>query len=153
MPRLISRVMTAVLLTAALSAPVYAQGPTYTFTLTGPRNWTWTLPQNPTPTGFDLGDGLFWIDGVSIVGASTSTCDFDFYTSGSMHGCTQSSERTDLYGAVLFGGDADNPTFAPGTYSLSGDYTLTIAVPEPASFALVGAGLLAMGVVACRRRV
>lgn len=86
--RLISRVLTAVLLTAALSAPVEAQSPTYTFTLTGFGNWTWTLPQTPTPDSFEYYS--FSVYGVSVVGASAAQCDLYFYTEsfgGAFEGC------------------------------------------------------------------
>ena len=55
-----------------------------------------------------------------------------------------------FYMVVEATGDFDQDTFAPGTFLLTGDVSAAFEVPEPASIALLGLGML--GFAARRRR-
>ena len=156
---------------AACSALALAGGAanadTYDFVLTGTYSAHWTLNSSPTPDGSDDGFGFGLIDVVgTFPGASQGLVDITFF-----HADYDGGMAIDDYygeanlmlsdGVQLYTGTEDAPTFKLGTFALgeyqgTGTYTLKItnvsAVPEPESYAMLLAGIGALGFVAARRR-
>ena len=157
-------------LSSTLAAvPAYAQA--VTFTLTGSRNATFTLP-NSNPTSFTssalVGNQIFFNAVAGNFGGTAGTADISFGTNliADLNILSANLGQTQLSvigGGDLFTGSASNPTFNTGTFNLSGGFTagaatLTItraavaAVPEPATWAMMLMGFGAMGVAMRRRR-
>jgi hypothetical protein len=135
----------------------------------GTNTMTWTLPASPTPTG--VSTGSFFAVGPTAVlenGTTTVTQPLQFYTIADGGGASNSPESPltlfDLFGAQVFSGTLNAPTFVPGDYEFSGganrwvlsdatDFDLKISpVPEPASILLLGAGLLGLVGMGLRRK-
>jgi len=149
-------------------ATTAAYADTYNFSLTGDYTATWQLESSVTSD--DSADGqafvLFDVPG-TFTGASTSVVDLYFY-SASFDGGVEIHDFAagdtvllSTNGDQLYTGTEGAPTFKLGTFALTeyqgtGSYTLTVtdvsAVPEPESYALLLAGLGAVGTVVARRR-
>ena len=144
-----------------------AHADTYDFVLTGSYSAHWQLQSSPTPD--DSADGLaFALYDVAgtFPGASTGVVDLIFFQGdigGGLAIDDFAGENTLAVtdGPQLYTGTEDAPTFRLGTFAMTeydgnGTYTLTItnvtAVPEPESYAMLLAGMGALGFVAARRR-
>jgi len=131
------------------------------YQISGPDSFSasFTLPQNPTPSGGGKQAFYFTSLPVDVNGAWTNLT-VAFYST--LFGGGVGSNTFDLYGPQLFSWDAPSstPTMDLGTfYTIGADggdrglYTVTVsAVPEPASFILLGPGLLTLFGVRRRRR-
>lgn len=158
-------ILTQIAAGAALAvAASAASAETYTFTLTGDYSATWTLDSSVFSDDPYDGQGfILWDIMGNFSGAVSPVVDLTFYH-GDLGGGLQIDdfyEGLTLFvadGPQLYTGTEDNPTFTLGTFTLTeyqgiGTYTLTVsAVPEPASVAMLLAGLGIVGGVAVRRR-
>jgi hypothetical protein len=156
-----------------LTAPSFPTG----FT-TGPFTFSTTLPQSPAPVGA-AGDvfTLFGSTPVTFtqgITAITAGGGFSAYTAAAGGGIRLSLPGLTYFwtsGAAVFTGPVSAPTFLPGTYVPTGNrgdplgnqaplsaitsFTITATpttVPEPSTVALLGAGLVMVGMVYGRRR-
>jgi len=156
-----------------------AQASTYQFNLSGDYSASWVLPDSLTPDQFSELDGIFFfsnaVDGV--FGGSAEPVDLTFYNADYRGGFDITSRATghDLVttvGAQLYTGDeVDGIAFKLGTFALDDfyanghTYTLTVtdlgdvpatpaavAVPEPASLAMLLGGLALMRARSAGRR-
>jgi hypothetical protein len=161
----LKNLLTQIAAAAALStAAMAAQADTYQFTLSGDYTASWTL--NSTVVADDYADGIgfmVWDIEGNFPGSLIDVADLTFWhgdIGGGLSIDDYYGEQTLLIadGPQLYTGTEDSPTFILGSYNLteyegSGTYTLTIsAVPEPASIALMLAGIGIVGGVAVRRR-
>ena len=154
---------------SSVAASVPANAQALNFTLSGARNATFTLSSS-TPNSFTtnavVGDQIFFNNVAGIFGGSAGTGNISFGTNTIADLNIQSSnlDFTQLFGsAILFTGSPSSPTFALGTFNLSGGFTsgastLTIsqaavaAVPEPGTWAMMLLGFGAVGFAVRRRR-
>ena len=132
------------------------------FTLSyGGQTLTFVSPAAPTPTTY-LAGTYFSIEPITTItpplgGGPSVSETLDFFTSAENGGFAETYFGIDAQdGDVLFTGDVTDPTFIPGTYDFTtaGNSTgvLTITpTPEPASFALLGTGLLCAAGLTLRR--
>lgn len=159
-------VLTKIAAVSALSvATLAAHAATYNFTLTGAYNASWQMSSTPTPDESDPGTAFLVYDVAgNFPTAALPLADITFYAadSGGGLGIYDYYGDADLIvadGPQLYTGTEDAPVFRLGSFVLtdyfgSGDtYTLTVtAVPEPATVALMLAGLGLVGGIAVRRR-
>lgn len=163
-PALMSRVaLGATLAVAALAA----QADTYRFELSGSYSATWELDAQPVPDEYFGGVG-FVMDNVSGSFSGVSgLVDVGFFQSSMGGGLSIYDIDGDNYmmvsdGPQLYSGTETAPVFKLGSFTMTpyqgsnDSYTLTItdvtAVPEPASIALLMAGLGVVGIAGGRRR-
>ena len=152
--RLPSFLLTATVLASSLTA----RADSFTFTGAG-VNDTFTLPSSPTVSA----SGTF---GFSVAPVLVDENGFDaidqifFFSKAEGGGLLledTAGNGPNGFGAQLYSGGSNDPTFKVGTFALSdlASYTLTIsdttAVPEPSTLVLLGAGLI--GFVVMRRRL
>ncbi len=120
-----------------------------------------------TPLGSDaftteeISDFSFSLDGTPITATLTSVTFYDTTDSGMFDLDLSNGDVVSLYGAQVFNNFPPDPTFAGGTYpvqiamddaSAEGTGSVTImTAPEPGSLALLGLGMLAIGLV--RKRI
>jgi hypothetical protein len=129
---------------------------TYSF---GGNTFIWQLPASPGPIDPSNFTGvMFAILGVSYTenGLAQIPTEFDFFSFGDLGGfeiippTMSGPPPANTFGAQLYSGSTESPTFIPGTYHLNNDSpdgpldTLNIATPEPSSLMLLGSGLLAL---------
>jgi PEP-CTERM motif len=135
--------------------------------------FTWTLPSSPTPTSsfsdlFTVNSVPYWMNGTS-----EGLAEIDFFTLSDFGGFELTTNNGDPitgililneFGPQVFTGSTGAPTFTPGTYTLTGEGTLSMGLsgtltitagpngdsftydlvntPEPGSLMLIGGGLL-----------
>ena len=138
------------------------------FTIVGDYTASFVLPSSPSPdVAFD-GSYFTIFDVPGFDDAAFGVADLDFYNQaiGGGIGIRDFYRNVDLLltdGPQLYSGPESSPTFLLGSYALtdyfgSGDtYTLTISslsatVPEPASWAMMIAGMGMAGAALRRRR-
>lgn len=132
--------------------------------------FTWTLPASPVPAS--SASDLFTVFGAPFTmnGASEGMAQIDFFTLSDFGGFELTTNNgmgtliLNEFGAQIFSGSTSDPTFIPGTYSFTGEGTLSMgltgtltitagpngdsftydlsSVPEPASLLLISSGLL-----------
>ena len=164
-----SKILSRVAATAAFAlAASAANADTYDFVLTGDYSAHWQLSSSPTPDFVSDGDHFSLYDVAGTFPTSDQNLvDMFFYHADAGGGMVIDDfygDNTLLVadGVQLYSGNEDAPTFLVGTFTLDGtsygfgNYTLTItnvsAVPEPESYAMLLAGIGALGFVAARRR-
>ncbi len=144
-----------------------AQAELYQFTITGDYTASWQL--NSTVVADDPYEGegfVLWDVAGSFGGAVSPVVDLSFFHADIGGGIAIDDfyEGVTLLltdGPQLYTGTEFEPTFKLGTFALtefdgSGTYTLSVsqvsAVPEPASIAMLLAGLGVVGSLSARRR-
>ncbi|MBB6226446.1 hypothetical protein FHS79_000600 [Polymorphobacter multimanifer] len=151
----------------ATTIPQGAQAVPLLFTLEGSRNASFTLDSMPAPSSFTSLQTNFTNVSGTFNGVETTASLINFGRSDGIFSAAALNIQapglgfTQFVGPVIFGGTTQNPTFAPGTFTLnslvSGRSVLTIsaiaagAVPEPASWAMLIAGFGLVG-ASMRRR-
>jgi hypothetical protein len=159
--RTMTLLATAAILT--LTAGAANAATTLKFVLTGDVDAVWTLPASPVPD-FTFPAGGFSLSNVAgTLGGQPATIDtLELFADASFGGLSLISGQTVFFsqGPQLYTGPDATPTFRTGVFTLarvtsdfSGDGTLTVtnAVPEPASWAMMIAGFGLVG-AAMRRR-
>ena len=142
-----------------------AQADPYNFVITGDYAASWQMESSPTPD--DSADGFrffVWGHPGNFPGASAGFADVIFYSSNAGGGLEIYDNGAGLslistMSEQLYTGTEATPTFKLGSFAMtgfgSGEYTLTIssavAVPEPASLALMLGGLGIVAWLAARR--
>jgi hypothetical protein len=136
---------------------------TFKYTFDG-NTFIWHLPSSPP-----IGEGDFELDGNFAIldvpysenGVDQPPSEFDFFSSSMAQGggfqiITPSlTSPANTFGAQLYSGMENAPTFVPGTYKLNNDSptgplgklvitTSSISAPEPSSLILMGSGLLSL---------
>jgi hypothetical protein len=123
------------------------------------NTFIWHLPASPgpiDPSNF-TGD-MFAILSVSYIENDMPQIptEFDFFSFGDGGGfeiippTLSGTPPANTFGAQLYSGTTESPTFTPGIYHLNNDTpdgpldTLIISTPEPSSLMLLGSGLLAL---------
>lgn len=164
-PRLLTRIAACAAIALAASA---AQADTYQFTITGDYSASWQMESMPSPLFSDPDEDFGVIpDGGIFANETGEGVAIAFYHDDLGGGIEILDLGTfdDLYtadGPQVYMGAEAAPTFKLGTFALDGtpygfgNATLTItnlsAVPEPESYAMLLAGLGALGFAAARRR-
>jgi hypothetical protein len=135
---------------------------TFTYTFDG-NTFVWQLPSSPTigAGDFTLGNFFAILDvPYSENGVAQTPSEFDFFSfplgEGGFEIITPSlTSPANTFGAQLYSGMEDAPTFIPGTYQLNNDSptgptgtlvisTSSVSVPESSSLILLGSGLLSL---------
>lgn len=164
--------------TLLLSAALFigagiASADTLLFTLNGPVTASFELSSGPLSimsSEVDAGFG-FTLTPASLMVNGASSGDFlTFYNGAFGGGFGIFASGTDMvaysFGPQIYGGTESNPTFAPGSFTLTdgnppagtvpGTYTLSVtdisavATPEPSDTILLAIGLVAVGLAAIR---
>lgn len=147
---------------ATVAATAHAE--LYNFKLTGDYNASWQLDSDALPNGWSDGIGfVLWDIAGNFPGAVSGVTDLTFYHSSIGGGMAIEDFAGDAVllladGPQLYTGAESAPSFRLGAFELTeyqgpGRYTLTVsAVPEPASIALMLAGLGVLGAAAGRGR-
>ena len=141
----------------ALLFSVTAVADTIQFTLTGgSHTLQFVVPENPTPDlvgpdFFTLNDVSFTLDGSPELARIVNF--FAASNGGGIGICDYvNCPLVDLFGAQMFTGPLDHPTFIPGSYNLvdagdsilPGGFQTVAAVPEPASILMLATGVLGL---------
>jgi hypothetical protein len=168
--------ITVLLCSALFISAGIASADTLQFTLAGPVDAVFDLSSGPLSIGagnFDTGFGFIIAPTSLTVNGMAAPMDFVGFFNGdpSAGGGVGIFESGMVMvglaiGPQIYGGTEQNPTFAPGSFSLAdatsptpttGQYTLTItdltnpvSTPEPSVTVLLGVGLLAVGLAALR---
>jgi hypothetical protein len=172
----IKQVVLRAFLLVALATPasVAAKADTLDFSITGHgTDITFSLPSSPTPSSVSFINGDFAIDNVVLdVNGVDQTDNLLFYLGGIFGGGAQTSPSSlfDLFGAQLFTGSLNDPTFKTGDFTLTTEagfegfcnqssYNLDITdqgppsvAPEPSSVLLLATGVLALLAMAVVKR-
>jgi hypothetical protein len=122
---------------------------TFTYTFAG-NTFVWQLPASPTIGAGDFVTGDYFISDVTFTenGVAQAPGDIRFFSSEAYGGFE--GVDSDTFGAQLYSGTEEFPTFTPGTYYLNNGTstgplgTLVISTPEPSSLMLIGSGLLSL---------
>lgn len=136
---------------------------TFTYTFDG-NTFVWQLPSSPTIGAMDfiLGTSFAILDvPYSENGVAQTPSEFDFFNASIPDGggfviVTPSlTSPANTFGAQLYSGMEDAPTFIPGTYQLNNGTSTgpigtlvisfsSVSAPEPSSLILLGSGLLSL---------
>lgn len=151
----------------AVTLPAAAQAVPLLFTLEGSRNATFTLDSMPVPNSFTALQTNFTNVSGTFNGVDSTASLINFgrsdgiFSAAALNILAPGLGFTQFVGPVIFGGTTQNPSFAPGVFTLnsivSGRSTLTIsafadsAVPEPASWAMLVLGFGLVGSTMRRR--
>ena len=161
----LKRFLSATAVATTLLWATAAHADLYQFTISGDYSATWQLDSEALPDEVSFGERIAYIDVVgSYDGAATEYADIIFWNAQQDGGLTiqdyyGDQVLLDSVGLQIYGGSEDSPLFMTGVYSLTelegtGQYTLTIsAVPEPATYGMVLAGVGLIGAVMRRRQV
>lgn len=158
----------------AVSALLFFSAPSanaeiYTFAVNSKdgENFSFTLDKSPTPDEYTKGD----FSGFGIFNLTTTIRPLPFYEiyffgPGAGNGFSIFDGTADIFfpvfeasSAPLYQGPENAPTFLPGTYLMSnifgdpiGSLTISGAVPEPSTWAMMILGFAGVGFMAYRRR-
>ncbi|MBB3692460.1 PEPxxWA-CTERM sorting domain-containing protein [Sphingomonas sp. BK580] len=156
----------ALLAGTSIAAPASAAPLLFDFVANDP-SWdvSFTLDSSPSPT--EANPVVFRISDVEIKTLrGVQLAEVSFYTAGNLGGFSaywDNNMLANTTGVQVYNGNTSNPTFAPGSYTLTGyndetGGTLNIrsvnaAVPEPATWAMMILGMGVIGVAMRRQKV
>ena len=163
------RVLVALIFSVMFIGAGVACADTLQFTLAGPVSASFELPSSPfvNPGDFGSGAGFRVASPDLMVNGTAAANDFLTFYNASMLGgfgifATASNPVVHVTGPQIYSGPESNPTFATGTFPLTGfpdgttPFTLTVtdistvSTPEPSIMVLLAIGLVVVGLVLVR---
>jgi hypothetical protein len=148
----------AVLAIMAAFSPSAASAVTFTISGDLDPTTTFTIPQNPIPTSFDLGNDFGIAPDNQVTNGVPVSLSYYFYSDAALGGLSDSFGYYNLFGPQLYTGPESSPTFTAGTFTFyngnNGNAdTVTVSVPELSTWAMMLAGFAGLSFVTTRRKL